>query len=331
MKTIFVTGADGFIGSHLVEKLISKSFNVKALVYYNSFNNYGWIDDIENKIKKKIEIVVGDIRDEKIIRDSLKNCDYILHLAALIGIPYSYISPKSYIDTNVVGTLNLLQAAKDLNIKRLIHTSTSEVYGSPSYLPIDEKHPLLGQSPYSASKIGADQLAMSYYHSFKTPISIIRPFNTFGPRQSARAIIPTIILQILSGRKDIKLGNIFATRDFNYIDDTVDGFLKILNSNSNGEVINIGSGYDISIENLVEIISKQMSVKVNIIKDNKRVRPKKSEVDRLKANNNKAKKLLGWKPKYLNKQGLIKGLVKTIDWFSKKENLKNYKTDIYNI
>ena len=331
MKTIFVTGADGFIGSHLVEKLISKSFNVKALVYYNSFNNYGWIDNIENKIKKKIEIVVGDIRDEKIIRDSLKNCDYILHLAALIGIPYSYISPKSYIDTNVVGTLNLLQAAKDLNIKRVIHTSTSEVYGSPSYLPIDEKHPLLGQSPYSASKIGADQLAMSYYHSFKTPISIIRPFNTYGPRQSARAIIPTIILQILSGRKDIKLGNIFATRDFNYIDDTVDGFLKILNSNSNGEVINIGSGYDISIENLVKIISKLMSVEVNIIKDNKRVRPKKSEVDRLKANNNKAKKLLGWKPKYLNKQGLIKGLVKTIDWFSKKENLKNYKTDIYNI
>lgn len=331
MKKIFLTGADGFIGSHILENLVKKNYKVKALVYYNSFNSYGWIDKIDDKIKKKVEIISGDIRDSKIIRDNLKGCDKIIHLAALIGIPYSYHSPKSYVDTNIQGTLNILQAAQDLNVKKIIHTSTSEVYGTPNYLPIDEKHPINGQSPYAATKIGADQLALSFYQSFSTPVSIIRPFNTYGPRQSARAIIPTIILQILSGKKKIKLGNLYSTRDLTFIDDTVDGFLKILNKNVAGEIINLGTGHDISILELVKIISKEMSVKVEIVSDKKRIRPKKSEIEQLKANNKKAKKILGWKPKMFNRSGLIKGICKTINWFSKKENFKNYKSEIYNI
>ena len=331
MKKIFLTGADGFIGSHILESLVKKNYKVKALVYYNSFNSYGWIDKIEPKIKKKIEIISGDIRDSKIIRDNIKGCEQIIHLAALIGIPYSYHSPKSYVDTNVQGTLNILQAGQDLNIKKIIHTSTSEVYGTPQYLPIDEKHPVNGQSPYAASKIGADQLALSFYQSFGTPVSIIRPFNTYGPRQSARAIIPTIILQILNGKKKIRLGNLYSTRDLTFIDDTVEGFLKIIKKNTSGEIINLGTGYDVSILDLVKIISKEMSTKVEIITDKKRIRPKKSEIEKLKANNKKAKKVLGWRPKMFNRSGLIKGISRTIDWFSKKENLKNYKPEIYNI
>lgn len=331
MKKIFLTGADGFIGSHILEKLVRKKYKVKALVYYNSFNNHGWIDKIDNEIKKKVEIISGDVRDAKILRDNIKGCDRIIHLAALIGIPYSYHSPNSYVDTNVQGTLNVLQAAQDLNVKKIIHTSTSEVYGTPKYLPIDENHPINGQSPYAASKIGADQLALSFYQSFGTPVSILRPFNTYGPRQSARAIIPTIILQILSGKKKIKLGNLYSTRDLTFIDDTVEGFLKMIKKNVAGEIVNLGTGYDISIFELVKIISKEMSVKVEIISDKKRIRPKNSEIDKLKANNKKAKKILGWKPKLVNRSGLIKGISKTIHWFSKKDNLKNYKPEIYNI
>ena len=319
MKRILVTGADGFIGSHLVETLVKKNYKVKALVYYNSFNSFGWLDKIDNKIKNKIEVISGDIRDINIIKSSLKNCQCVINLAALIGIPYSYFSPKSYYDTNVDGTLNILQAAKDLKIKKIIHTSTSEVYGTPEYLPIDETHRVNAQSPYAASKISADQLALSFYQSFSTPVSIIRPFNTFGPRQSARAIIPTIILQILSGKKKIKLGNLYSTRDLSFIDDTVDGFIAMIKKNTFGEIINLGTGYDVSIKKLVMLIAKAMSVKVEILIDKKRVRPKRSEVERLRSNNKKAKKILNWRPKYLNEEGLIKGLSKTIDWFSKKE------------
>lgn len=331
MKKILITGADGFIGSHLTELLVKNNFKVKALVYYNAFNNYGWIDSFEEKIKKKIEIVTGDIRDEKIARNCVKGCSHVIHLAALIGIPYSYNSPKSYIDVNIHGTLNLLQAAKDLNVSHFIHTSTSEVYGTPQYLPIDEDHRVLGQSPYSASKIGADHLVHSFHKSFGTPVSILRPFNTYGPRQSARAIIPTIILQILLGKKKIKLGNIYSTRDLSFIDDTTNGFFSLLKKGPCGEVINLGTGYDITIENLAKIISREMSTKIEIEFEKKRIRPKKSEVDKLRANNSKAKKLLRWKPNYTGRAGLIYGLNKTIDWFSKKENLKNYKSDIYNI
>ena len=273
MKRILVTGADGFIGSHLVETLVKKNYKVKALVYYNSFNSFGWLDKIDNKIKNKIEVISGDIRDINIIKSSLKNCQCVINLAALIGIPYSYFSPKSYYDTNVDGTLNILQAAKDLKIKKIIHTSTSEVYGTPEYLPIDETHRVNAQSPYAASKISADQLALSFYQSFSTPVSIIRPFNTFGPRQSARAIIPTIILQILSGKKKIKLGNLYSTRDLSFIDDTVDGFIAMIKKNTFGEIINLGTGYDVSIKKLVMLIAKAMSVKVEILID-KRVRPK---------------------------------------------------------
>ena len=311
--------------------MLKKNYKGKALVYYNSFNSFGWIDKIDSKIKNKIEVISGDIRDINIIKSSLKNCQCVINLAALIGIPYSYFSPKSYYDTNVEGTLNILQAAKDLKVKKIIHTSTSEVYGTPEYLPIDETHRINAQSPYAASKVSADQLALSFYQSFSTPVSIIRPFNTFGPRQSARAIIPTIILQILSGKKKLKLGNLYSTRDLSFIDDTVDGFIAMIKKNTFGETINLGTGYDVSIKKLVTLIAKAMSVKVEILIDEKRVRPKSSEVNRLRSNNKKAKKILNWKPKYLNEVGLLKGLSKTIDWFSKKENLKDYKSEIYNI
>ena len=262
----------------------------------------------------------------------MKGCDAVLHLAALIGIPYSYNSPKSYVETNVIGTLNILQASKDLRVKKVIHTSTSEIYGSPKYFPIDEKHPVNGQSPYSASKIGADQIALSFYQSFETPVVILRPFNTFGPRQSARAIIPTIITQIISGKKEIRLGNINTRRDFSYIDDTISGFIACLkNKNIEGQIINLGTGFDFSIKEVATIISKQMSAKVKFIQDKSRIRPKKSEVTRLKANPNKAKKLIGWKPEFLGKSGFIKGINQTIEWFSNEENFINYKPDLYNI
>ncbi len=328
---ILITGSEGFFGSHLVERLVKKGHKLKCLVLYNSFNNYGWLDSLSKDITKKLEIVTGDIRDENIINSATKNNDYIINLAALIGIPYSYHAAKSYVDTNISGTLKLLEAAKQYKIKKFIHTSTSEVYGTPKYVPIDEDHPLVGQSPYAATKIAADQLAISFYRSFDQPISIIRPFNTFGPRQSARAIIPTIILQILSGSRVLKLGNVDTRRDFTFIDDTITGFELMLKNKSFGEAINLGTGYDYSVRDLVKIISKEMSTKVEIKLDKKRLRPKKSEVLRLRANNSKARKLLNWKPKYIKRKGFLAAIRKTINWYSNSANLKNFKGNFYNI
>ena len=328
---ILITGSEGFFGSHLVERLVKKGHKLKCLVLYNSFNNYGWLDSLSKNITKKIQIITGDIRDENIINSAIKNSDYVINLAALIGIPYSYNAAKSYVDTNILGTLKLLEAARLFKIKKFIHTSTSEVYGTPKYIPIDENHPLVGQSPYAATKIAADQLAISFHRSFNQPVTIMRPFNTFGPRQSARAIIPTIILQILNGNKVLKLGNIDTRRDFTFIDDTISGFEAILKKKPFGEVINLGTGYDYSIKDLVKIISKEMSTKVEIELDKKRLRPKKSEVLRLKANNSKARKILNWKPKYIKQKGFIAAIRKTIDWYSDLENLQNFKGDSYNI
>lgn len=332
MKKLLVTGADGFIGSHLVEKLVQSGYQVKAFVQYNSFGTWGWIDSLPKEIKQQIEIFSGDIRDPYGVKRSLEECDAVLHLAALIAIPYSYHSPDTYIDTNIKGTLNVLQAARELEIEKVVHTSTSEVYGTAKYVPIDEDHPLQGQSPYSASKIGADQLAISFYSSFNTPVSIIRPFNTYGPRQSARAVIPTIISQIASGHDVIKLGALTPTRDFNYVEDTVNGFISILESTTSiGEVINIGSNFEISIKDTAETIARVMKSKVEFITDEIRLRPENSEVERLWASNQKASELLGWKPKYGGIEGFEKGIQKTVDWFVDPKNLKNYKTDIYNI
>lgn len=331
-KKILVTGADGFIGSHLTEELVRRGYNVKAFVYYNSFNSYGWLDSTESQIKNNIEFFSGDIRDPYGVKTAMKGCDIVMHLAALIAIPYSYHSPDTYVDTNVKGTLNVVQAAKELGVSKVVHTSTSEVYGTARYVPITEEHPLQGQSPYSASKIGADQMAMSFYSSFNTPVSIIRPFNTYGPRQSARAVIPTIITQILDGATSIKLGAIHPTRDFNYVADTVNGFISIANSDrSNGEVINIGSNYEISIGETGHLIADIMDKKVDFITDEVRLRPEKSEVERLWADNSKAEKLLDWKPIYAGKEGLRRGLTETINWFSKPENRIGYKSGIYNI
>lgn len=331
-KKILVTGADGFIGSHLVEHLVLSGYSVRAFVFYNSFNSWGWLDQSEDSIKKKIEIFSGDIRDPYGVKKAMDGCDAVIHLAALIAIPYSYHSPETYVDTNVKGTLNILQAARELNLKKVIHTSTSEVYGTAKYVPIDENHPVLGQSPYSATKIAADQLAYSFYSSFDLPITIARPFNTYGPRQSARAVIPTIVSQIASGKEKIQLGSLSPTRDFNYVEDTVKGFISILKSeNTNGEIINIGSGYEISIEDTVFLIASLMNVKVSVDEDTSRIRPKLSEVERLLADNTKAKKMLNWTPQYHDKEGLKKGLLKTIEWFNNPNNIKAYKVDRYNI
>lgn len=329
---ILITGSDGFIGAHLAEELIRQGYKVKAFVYYNSFNSWGWLDSSPDYIKKELEIFAGDIRDPHGVKEAMKGCDAVLHLAALIAIPYSYHSPDTYIDTNIKGTLNVLQAARELGISKVVHTSTSEVYGTARYVPIDEEHPLQGQSPYSASKIGADQIAMSFYKSFETPVAIIRPFNTYGPRQSARAVIPTIITQLASGKKKIKLGSLHPTRDFNYIKDTVSGFISVLNSDKSvGEVINIGSNYEVSIGETVELISEIMNVQVEVETDDQRLRPDKSEVERLWADNSKAKQLLNWKPEYAGKDGFRKGLQETVEWFTNKNHLKMYKADVYNI
>jgi len=328
---ILITGAGGFIGSHLTESLLEKGYDVKAFIHYNSFNSYGWIDSFNSETKKSIEIFAGDIRDPHGVKKSMHGCDMVFHLAALIGIPYSYHSPSSYVDTNVKGTLNVLQAARELNIKKVIHTSTSEVYGTASFVPITENHPLVGQSPYSASKISADQIAMSYYYSFETPVVIVRPFNTYGPRQSARAVIPTIILQIAAGKKRIKLGSILPTRDFNYVQDTVRGFIAASESkNAIGEVINIGSNYEISVKDTVKIISDLMDTNIDIESDENRVRPVKSEVDRLWADNSKAKRLIGWSPLYSGVLGFKRGLKETIRFFE-KSNIEKYKVETYNV
>lgn len=331
-KRILVTGADGFIGSHLTEALVRRGFNVRAFVYYNSFNSWGWLDQSPPDVRDSLQVFVGDIRDPHGVKKALQGCDVVFHLAALIGIPYSYHSPDSYVDTNIKGTLNVLQAARELGLCGVIHTSTSEVYGTAKFVPILEDHPLHGQSPYSATKIAADQLALSFYDSFDVPVTIVRPFNTYGPRQSARAVIPTIITQIADGKEIVKLGLLDPTRDFTFIEDTIRGFIAIAQSDRCvGEVINLGSNFEISIGELANLIMHIMGSKADIELDEKRLRPEKSEVQRLLADIMKAKELAGWVPLYGGKEGLQKGLAKTIDWFVHPENRLNYKIDICNI
>jgi len=327
MSSILITGADGFIGSHLTEYLAENTNNtIRAFVYYNSFNSWGWLDTLPKETKEKIEIFSGDIRDPNGVREAMKGIDTVYHLAALIAIPFSYHSPDSYVDTNIKGTLNVLQAARDLQTERVLVTSTSEVYGTAQYVPIDEKHPYQGQSPYSATKIGADRLAESFYRSFDLPVSIVRPFNTFGPRQSARAVIPTIITQLLSGAKEIKLGSLTPTRDYTYVKDTVKGFVSIANCDAAiGQEINIASQYEISIGDLARELIRQINPDANIICDDQRLRPEKSEVNRLFGSNEKIRKLTGWRPEYT----LAEGLAETVEWM--KQNLNSYKTDIYNL
>ena len=332
-KKILITGSEGFIGSHLTEKLVStKKFEIKALVLYNSFNSFGWLDTIPLEIKKKLTIVTGDIRDPELVDNIIKDCHYVINLAALIGIPYSYEAAQSYIDTNITGTLNLMNSSRRHKIKRFIQISSSEVYGQANVFPIKENQLTVANSPYAATKIAAEQMCLSYYKSFNFPGVVLRPFNAFGPRQSARAVIPTIITQLLSNKKKLNLGNINTKRDFNFIDDIISGIEKaILKKNINGEIINIGSGYEISIKELLKLIMKIKRKKVDIRIENLRKRPSKSEVNRLLASNMKAKKLLNWKPKYKNKIGLEKALKKTISWYENKKNQSFIKSDIYNI
>ncbi len=332
-KKITVTGAEGFIGSHLVEKLVNQGFEVKALVNYNFQNNWGWLDHINHNTKKYIEVVQGDVRDNNLIDDLIKGSEYIFNLAALIGIPYSYNAPKSYLDTNVEGLLNIMNAAKKQNNCKVIHTSTSEVYGSAKFVPMTEEHPLNAQSPYAASKIAADQLALSFYRSFDLPVSIIRPFNTYGPRQSLRAIIPTIITQHIDKKiKNIKLGNINVSRDFTHISDTVGGFVSTISAkNIFGEIINLGSGAETKIKNIIDLISKITNIKKKIITEKIRVRNSSSEVKRLCSSNKKAKKLLNWKPIFVTDTKFKEKISETIQWYNDLENLKKFKTDIYNI
>lgn len=326
MKSVLVTGADGFIGSHLTEELVKRGNKVKAFAYYNSFNTWGWLDTLPKEIMNEVEVFTGDIRDPNGVREALKGMDEVYHLAALIAIPFSYHSPDTYVDTNVKGTLNVLQAARDLQTSRVIVTSTSEVYGTAQYVPIDEKHPFQGQSPYSATKIGADRLAESFYRSFNMPITIVRPFNTYGPRQSARAVIPTIITQLLAGKESIQLGSLTPTRDFNFVKDTANGFIEIANSNITiGEEINIATQQEISIGQLANELIRQINPNAKIVCDDQRLRPELSEVNRLLGSNEKIIKMTNWKPNYTFEQGLAE----TIEFF--KENLAKYKTDIYNI
>ncbi|MCT7958228.1 NAD-dependent 4,6-dehydratase LegB [Laspinema palackyanum] len=331
-KKVLVTGADGFIGSHLTDELVRQGYSVKAFVIYNSFNSWGWLDHSSKDVVDKLEVFSGDIRDPYGVKEAMKGCDIVLHLAALIAIPYSYHSPATYVDTNVKGTLNVVQAARELGVEKVVHTSTSEVYGTAQFVPITEDHPLQGQSPYSASKIGADQIAMCFYQSFNTPVSIIRPFNTYGPRQSARAVIPTVITQIAKGARKIKLGALHPTRDFNYVKDTVRGFIAIAESEKSiGEVINIGSNFEISIGDTVQIIAEAMGVEIEIETDEIRLRPEKSEVNRLWADNTKAKQIVGWEPLYGGREGFKRGLAETAEWFMNPANLAGYKSDRYNI
>lgn len=329
---VLVTGADGFIGSHLTETLVRAGHDVRAFIFYNSFNSWGWLNECSEDVRGKFEVFAGDIRDPYRVREAMKGCEAVLHLAALIAVPYSYHSPDSFIDTNVKGTLNVVQAARDLGVAKVVHTSTSEVYGTAQFVPITEDHPLQGQSPYSASKIGADQIAMAFYTSFDTPVSILRPFNTYGPRQSARAVIPTVITQIACGKRELKLGSLHPTRDFSYVPDTVAGFIAALNSERGiGEVINLGSSFEISIGDTAKHIAEIMGVEIDILSDPPRLRPEKSEVLRLFASNQKARDLLGWQPAYSGLDGLRRGLVETIDWFRKPDHLASYKSHIYNL
>ena len=330
MTKVLVTGADGFIGYHLVETLVKKGENVRAFCLYNSAGSWGWLDTLENNIKKEIEVILGDVRDPLCVNNSSKDIDTIYHLASLIAIPYSYYAPSSYVDTNIHGTLNVVQAARENNVSRVIHTSTSETYGSAQYVPINEDHPLVGQSPYAASKIGADHIALSYWRSFGTPVSVLRPFNTYGPRQSARAVIPTIISQIASGSSTIKIGSLAPTRDFNFVQDTCDAFYALSTCDKAlGQVVNSSSNFEISIGETAELIAKVMNVEINLITEEKRLRPEKSEVNRLFGDNSLLRKLTGWYPKHGGKEGFEHGLRITAQWFSNPENLKYYRPNQY--
>ena len=328
---ILVTGADGFIGSHVVETLVKSGHEVRAFVLYNSFNSWGWLDDSDKSVRESIDVFAGDIRDPHGVDNAVSGQEVILNLAALIAIPYSYHSPDTYIDTNIKGTLNILQAARRHEVSRVIQTSTSEVYGTAQYIPIDEKHPLHPQSPYAASKVGADQLALSFHASFQTPVGVLRPFNTYGPRQSARAVIPTIISQLATGR-EVKLGSLSPTRDFSFVQDTANGFLAAAMSDAIvGQTVNLGSGFEISIQETAETIAKLMNVELKLANDEQRVRPESSEVERLHASIQKAKEVLGWQPQLKGLEGFKAGLKQTIDWFSNPTNLARYKADRYNL
>lgn len=331
-KKVLVTGADGFIGSHLVETLVAGGYQVKAFVYYNSFNSWGWLDHVPPEVRSAVEVFSGDIRDPYGVRTAMTGCDAVLHLAALIAIPYSYHSPETYVDTNIKGTLNVMQAGRDLGVGKIVHTSTSEVYGTARFVPITEEHPLQGQSPYSASKIGADQIALSFYSSFDTPVAVLRPFNTYGPRQSARAVIPTIITQIANGARRLKLGALHPTRDFSFVEDTARGFVAGLESRQTvGTVTNIGSGFEISIGETVALIAEVMGVDVSLEEEADRLRPAKSEVERLFASYAKATERMGWTPAYGGREGFRRGLRQTAEWFSQAANLRAYKANLYNI
>ncbi|HEY1259704.1 MAG TPA: NAD-dependent 4,6-dehydratase LegB [Stellaceae bacterium] len=331
-ERILVTGADGFIGSHLVEYLLEQGRTVRAFVYYNSFDSWGWLDALPAQTRDELDVVVGDIRDAGSVRTAMQGCSQVMHLAALIGIPYSYIAPESYVDVNVKGTLNVVQAARDLGVAKIVHTSTSETYGTAQFVPITEQHPLVGQSPYAASKIGADHMALAFYRSFGTPVAVVRPFNTYGPRQSTRAIIPTVITQIADGRRRLALGALSPTRDFNFVADTVRGMAAVLESPSSiGEVINIGSGFEIGIGELVSLIADVMGAKVDIESTAERTRPEASEVQRLVADNSKAQTLLGWRPDYSGHDGLSRGLAQTVAWFCNAANKVRYHVSRYSV
>ena len=331
-KKVLITGADGFIGSHLTEHLVRAGIDVRAFVYYNSFNSWGWLDEADDDVKRALDVFSGDIRDPHGVRTAMQGCDVVLHLAALIAIPYSYHSPDTYVDTNVKGTLNVVQAARELGVERVLHTSTSEVYGTARFVPITEAHPLQGQSPYSASKIGADQMAQSFFASFGTPVATIRPFNTYGPRQSARAVIPTIITQVASGAREVKLGAMHPTRDFSHVHDTVRGFVAVAECDAAvGQVINIGSNYEISVGDTARLIAGLMGRDVEFTSDEQRIRPAGSEVERLWADNTRAREVAGWAPEYPGIEGLKRGLRETIDWFGQPDNLRRYKAGLYNI
>jgi NAD dependent epimerase/dehydratase len=329
---ILVTGADGFIGSHLTEALVRAGYDVRAFVLYNSFDSWGWLDHCATDVAGKFQVFTGDIRDPHGVRSAMQGCEAVLHLAALIAIPYSYHSPDAYVDTNIKGTLNVLQAARALGVRRLVHTSTSEVYGTARYVPITEEHPLQGQSPYAATKIGADQLALSFFRSFGTPVTVLRPFNTYGPRQSARAVIPTIMTQIVGGRRRIELGAIHPTRDFNHVSDTVSAFVAALGcEESAGEVINVGTGFEISIGDVARLVAEVMGAEVEIAADPRRLRPQRSEVERLCAASDKAQRLLGWQPRYSGREGLRRGLGETASWFADSTRLKLYRAGAYTV